>query len=306
MGACHDSRCLAKSFGRDRNASNDRGAGCRLRADHADRMQLRRPGHEQPGRQDRRLGYGLVNAGRRGRRYREREAAQWPDRIHAPRRGRRVRHLGGPARRHWTAPRNRVRRRTGTDYPAWSPDGSALLFERRKLRPGRQPAATRRSTPSTQTARVSARSHIAAVSAGRTVRPPGRPAETGSPSAAPPARAPRPDPRWSRSTLRTPTVATSGSSRGHRTVMRITFQPGHPMAGRSSSSATPPEAAHRGPTTLIAANVVTGTERIVYRLPSWAPGAGLAAFAPDGKQILFGFWCIYGDSCPASSRSPRT
>jgi Tol biopolymer transport system component len=60
-----------------------------------------------------------------------------------------------------------------------------------------------------------------------------------------------------------------------------------------------------GPTTLMAADLVTGTERVIYRLPSWAPGAGLVAFAPDGRQILFGFWCIYGDSCPASSRSPR-
>ena len=42
-------------------------------------------------RQDRRLGYGLINAGRNGREYREREAAQWLDRIHAPRHGRRVR-----------------------------------------------------------------------------------------------------------------------------------------------------------------------------------------------------------------------
>jgi Tol biopolymer transport system component len=60
-----------------------------------------------------------------------------------------------------------------------------------------------------------------------------------------------------------------------------------------------------GPTKLMAVDVVTGAERVVYRLPSWAPGSGLAAFAPDGKRILFGFWCIYGDSCPASSRSPR-
>jgi hypothetical protein len=51
--------------------------------------------------------------------------------------------------------------------------------------------------------------------------------------------------------------------------------------------------------------VVTGAERVVYRLPSWAPGSGLAAFAPNGKRILFGFWCIYGDSCPASSRGER-
>jgi Tol biopolymer transport system component len=60
-----------------------------------------------------------------------------------------------------------------------------------------------------------------------------------------------------------------------------------------------------GPTKLMAVDVITGAERVVYRLPSWAPGSGYAAFAPDGKRILFGFWCLYGDSCPASSRSPR-
>jgi Tol biopolymer transport system component len=60
-----------------------------------------------------------------------------------------------------------------------------------------------------------------------------------------------------------------------------------------------------GPTKLMAVDVVTGAGRVVYRLPRWAPGSGLAAFAPDGKRILFGFWCIYGDSCPASSRAER-
>ena len=60
-----------------------------------------------------------------------------------------------------------------------------------------------------------------------------------------------------------------------------------------------------GPTKLMAIDVATGAERVVHRLPSWAPGSGYAAFAPDGKRILFGFWCLYGDSCPPSSRSPR-
>jgi len=69
-----------------------------------DSMQSGEPGHEQPSRQDRRLGYGLINAGRHRRGYRGREAAQWLDRIHAPRHGRRARHLGRPARRHWPAP----------------------------------------------------------------------------------------------------------------------------------------------------------------------------------------------------------
>jgi hypothetical protein len=77
-------------------------------------------------------------------------------------------------------------------------------------------------------------------------RPPGRQPEAASPSAARRAHAPRRGPRWSRSTSRTPTAATSGSSPGHRMATRITFRPGHPMAGRSSSSATPPAAAHQG------------------------------------------------------------
>jgi Tol biopolymer transport system component len=60
-----------------------------------------------------------------------------------------------------------------------------------------------------------------------------------------------------------------------------------------------------GPMQLIAANVATGKERLVYSLPPWAPGAGIPKFSPDGKRILFGYWCIYGDSCPASTRSRR-
>ena len=90
---------------------------------------------EQPSRQDRCLGYGLINAGRRGREYGEREAAPWLDRIHASRHGRRVRHLGRPARQHWPAPCDAIAANRSDYYPAWSPDGSALLFERRKLDP---------------------------------------------------------------------------------------------------------------------------------------------------------------------------
>jgi TolB protein len=60
-----------------------------------------------------------------------------------------------------------------------------------------------------------------------------------------------------------------------------------------------------GLTKLMAVDVITGVQRVVYRLATWALGSGLAAFAPDGKRILFGFWCIYNDSCPASSRAER-
>jgi Tol biopolymer transport system component len=56
----------------------------------------------------------------------------------------------------------------------------------------------------------------------------------------------------------------------------------------------------------IAVNVRTGAERVVYRLPRWAPGSGIPAFSPDGKWILFGFFCVAGDdACPLDSRSPR-
>ena len=104
----------------------------------------------------------------------------------------------------------------------------------------------KRSTRSTQTAEDSARSPIAAASAGRTARQPGRRPGATSPSAARRARTPRRGPRWSRSTSRTPTAATSGSSPGLRAATRITCRPGRPMAGRSSSSATPPAAARQG------------------------------------------------------------
>jgi hypothetical protein len=40
-------------------------------------------------------------------------------------------------------------------------------------------------------------------------------------------------------------------------------------------------------------------------LPPWAPGAGIPTFSPDGRKILFSFWCIYGDGCPAATRTRR-
>ncbi len=60
-----------------------------------------------------------------------------------------------------------------------------------------------------------------------------------------------------------------------------------------------------GPTRLIRVDVKSGTERLVYALPRWAPGSGLASFSPDGKRILFGYWCIWGDYCPAATRALR-
>jgi len=68
---------------------------------------------------------------------------------------------------------------------------------------------------------------------------------------------------------------------------------------RDTSTETP------GPTNLMAIDVASGAERLVYAIPAWAPGSGIASFSPDGKRILFGYWCIYGDSCPASTRAAR-
>jgi Tol biopolymer transport system component len=58
-------------------------------------------------------------------------------------------------------------------------------------------------------------------------------------------------------------------------------------------------------TKLVAIDVATRAERVIYRLPSWAQGGGAPKFSPNGRKILFSFWCIYGDSCPASTRSSR-
>jgi Tol biopolymer transport system component len=61
------------------------------------------------------------------------------------------------------------------------------------------------------------------------------------------------------------------------------------------------------PTKLMAVDVASGAERVVYRFPEWAPGAGDPKFSPSGKRILFTYWCTIavGDECPASTRSAR-
>jgi Tol biopolymer transport system component len=60
-----------------------------------------------------------------------------------------------------------------------------------------------------------------------------------------------------------------------------------------------------GPTKLLAIDVGSGEEHLVYALPPWAPGSGIATYSPSGSRILFGFWCIYGDNCPSSGHSAR-
>ena len=56
---------------------------------------------------------------------------------------------------------------------------------------------------------------------------------------------------------------------------------------------------------LIAVDVATRTERTLYLLPKWAQGAGEPKFSPNGKTIMFNYWCIFGDSCPPSTRASR-
>ena len=61
------------------------------------------------------------------------------------------------------------------------------------------------------------------------------------------------------------------------------------------------------PTALMAVDVRTGAERTIYRFPSWAPGGGLPKFSPDGRRIMFTYWCVIspGPDCPPESRADR-
>jgi Tol biopolymer transport system component len=56
---------------------------------------------------------------------------------------------------------------------------------------------------------------------------------------------------------------------------------------------------------LVSVAVATRAQRTVYRFPRWAQGAGEPDFSPSGRKILFSYWCIYGDSCPPSTRAAR-
>jgi Tol biopolymer transport system component len=53
---------------------------------------------------------------------------------------------------------------------------------------------------------------------------------------------------------------------------------------------------------LMSVDVASRVERVLYTFPQWAPGAGVPKFSPDGKRILFAYWCIYNDECvPANT-----
>jgi Tol biopolymer transport system component len=55
---------------------------------------------------------------------------------------------------------------------------------------------------------------------------------------------------------------------------------------------------------LVSVDVKTRAERLLYALPAWAPGSGLPKFSRQG-QLIFGYWCIFGDQCPPKSHAPR-
>jgi Tol biopolymer transport system component len=75
---------------------------------------------------------------------------------------------------------------------------------------------------------------------------------------------------------------------------------GHTIVFQRDTNANPP-----GRTRLIAIDPLTARERTVSTLPAWAGGGGIAKYSPDGRRLLFSYWCIYGDGCAPSSRSAR-
>ena len=210
-----------------------------------------------------------------------------------------VRPDGTGLRRLTESPANR------SDYnPAWSPDGSTLLFERRKLDPAAAGGDEALYAVNADGGGFRQITHCRGQcwSDGEaTWSPAGGRIAFGR--ATGPRSAPGP------SLVAIDVANTDGSQvrqlsrppHGYEDHLPTWSPDGRTIVFQrdTAGSGTP------GPTKLMAVDAVTGTERVVYRLPSWAPGSGLAAFAPDGKRILFGFWCIYGDSCPASSRAER-
>jgi Tol biopolymer transport system component len=202
---------------------------------------------------------------------------------------------GTGLRRLTRAPRNR------SDYnPRWSPDGSAVVFERRVLTDAggddlySVPAGggrLRRLTDcsgdcwSDSEARFSVDgAHIAF------------------------GRATGPRTSQFPSTIAIQVMNADGSD-----VRQLTYppagledhEPSWSPDGRTIVFQRDTTTSVAGPTKLISVNVQTGGERVVYALPRWSPGSGLASLSPDGTRILFGYWCRFGDSCPAGAFGMR-
>jgi Tol biopolymer transport system component len=187
--------------------------------------------------------------------------------------------------------------------PVWSPDGSIILFERRKLdssTPGPDEAIYAVDANGKHLRQVThCRGHCWADSEPAWTADGSRIAfgrATGPRSAAAPSRVAiavaRADGSHVREVSRPPRGFEDHYPTWSPDARTIVFQ-------RDTSTQVPQ------PGRLIAVDVATRVERTVYKFPRWAPGAGIPKFSPDGRRILFGFWCIYGDQCPGTSREPR-
>jgi Tol biopolymer transport system component len=209
-----------------------------------------------------------------------------------------VRPNGSGLRRVTTSPQGR-----DDHNPVWSPDGSTILFERRKIdssTPGPDEALYAVGPHGENFSQIThcrgncwADSEPAWTADGRRIAF-GR--AVGPRSAPGPSRVPIAIARADGSGVRLvsrpsksyedhyPTWSPNG-----RTIVfqrNTTNKKGTPIDSR-----------------LITVDVATRRERTLFVFPAWAQGAGIPKFSPDGTRILFGFWCIFGDQC--TSPKPR-